>query len=189
MNTPAHLIIGAAAFSKKHPRSTYWAALAGAFAPDFSLYAMVAVSIWVMDIPARTVFGEYYYSDAWQAVFAVDNSFILWGLLFAVAYWRKLPVLFAFSGAGLLHLAFDFPLHTHDARMHFWPLSDWVFISPYSYWDSGAHAGIIGPIALSAAVGGAIIVWRRFETLKIRAITLVLLAGEVASSGIWRLVF
>ena len=108
MNTPAHLIFGTAVFGKRAPAGTYWAALAGAFAPDFSLYAMVAVSIWGMGIPAETVFREYYYSDAWQAVFSVDNSFILWGVLFALALRHKLPLLTAFSGAALLHLALDF---------------------------------------------------------------------------------
>lgn len=189
MNTPAHLLFGTAVFAKKHPRRTYWAALAGSFAPDFSLYAMVAVSIWIMDIPARTVFGEFYYSDAWQAVFAVDNSFVLWGALLALALWCKMPGLIAFSGAGLLHLAFDFPLHTHDARMHFWPLSDWVFISPFSYWDSSAHAGTIGPLALAGAIVCVAVIWRRFESWKLRGITLALVAAELASSGIWRFVF
>ena len=189
MNTPAHLIVGTALFGKAHPRGTYWAALAGAFAPDFSLYAMVAVSIWVLGVPAQIVFDEYYYSDAWQTVFAIDNSFILWGLLFALAMWRKLPLLIAFSGAGLLHLALDFPLHTHDARMHFWPVTDWVFVSPYSYWDSRAHANIIGPMALSLASVCAYLLWQRFQEWKVRIITLVLLVAEVFSSGIWRFVF
>lgn len=189
MNTPAHLIFGTAIFGKRVPVGTYWAALAGAFAPDFSLYAMVAVSIWGMGIPAETVFREYYYSDAWQAVFAVDNSFILWGALFTFALWRKLPILIAFSGAALLHLALDFPLHTHDARMHFWPLSDWVFVSPISYWDNSAHAGIVGPLALFGSAILAFVLWQRFEDVKVRVVTLFLLLAELFSSGIWRFVF
>lgn len=189
MNTPAHLIFGTAVFGKTQPRGTYWAALAGAFAPDFSLYIMAAVSIWIMEVPARTVFGEYYYSDAWQSVFAVDNSFILWGIVFAFAIWRKMPILFAFAGAGLLHLALDFPLHTHDARMHFWPLTDWVFISPFSYWDNSAHAGMIGPMALFGAAVLAVVLWQRFQDLKVRGITVLLLLAELSSSGIWRFVF
>ena len=189
MNTPAHIIFGTAFFGKPNPRGTYWAALAGAFAPDFSLYAMVAVSIWVMGIPAQTVFGQYYYSDAWQSVFAVDNSFILWGAFFAISTWRKWPFLFAFSGAALLHLSLDFPLHTHDARMHFWPITDWVFISPFSYWDNSAHADVVGPLALFGSAILAYVVWQRFDHLKIRLLTLALLAAEFLSSGIWRFVF
>ena len=79
MNTPAHLIVGVAAFGAPQKRWTLSAALLGSLAPDLSLYVMVAVSIWWLDVPPNVVFGQYYYSDAWQSVFAVDSSFILLG--------------------------------------------------------------------------------------------------------------
>ncbi|MEM6387213.1 MAG: cobalamin biosynthesis protein CobQ [Pseudomonadota bacterium] len=189
MNTPAHLIVGTAVFGKPHGRGTYLAALAGAMTPDLSLYVMVAVSIWVMGISPRVVFGEYYYSDAWQAVFAVDNSFVLWGVLFAVAVWRGMPRLFAFAGAALLHIALDFPLHTHDARMHFWPLTNWVFESPISYWDTGAYAGVVGPLELVLSVLCAVYLWRRFHDIWVRSATAILMVMEVLSTGIWRFFF
>jgi hypothetical protein len=189
MNTPAHLIFGTAFFAKPGQRGTFTAALIGAFAPDFSLYAMVFVSIFILGIVPRDVFENYYYSDQWQAIFAVDNSFVLWGLLLGFALWRGWPRVLAFAGAGLLHLALDFPLHTHDARMHFWPLSDWVFHSPFSYWDSQAHANIIGPIELGFSIGLAAVVWRRFPGWQVRATIGVLIAFEVATSQIWSLVF
>ena len=119
MNTPTHLIFGATAFARPDRKGTLPAALAASLAPDVSLFVMVAVSLWLLDVPARTVFDEYYYSDAWQSIFAVDNSFILWGALLAFALWQRIQLLTAFAGAGFLQLAFDFPLHTHDARMHF----------------------------------------------------------------------
>ena len=189
MNTPAHLIFGAAAFSRKDRKGSLPAALLGAFAPDFSLYAMVAVSIYGMGVPARTVFREYYYSDAWQQVFAIDNSFVLWGVLLALALWRRWHLVAIFAGAALLHLALDFPLHTHDARMHFWPVSTWVFHSPFSYWDSGAHANIIGPVelALSVVLSGVLVV--RYRAWGLRALIAALLMAEVFSSGIWQFVF
>lgn len=189
MNTPAHLIVGTALFSRTDQKGTYMAALAGAFAPDLSLYLMVAVSIWVMGVSADTVFREYYYSDAWQSVFAVDNSFILWGILLGLALWRDWPRIMAFAGAGLVHLALDFPLHTHDARQHFWPVSDWVFVSPVSYWDRSAHAGVVGPMELVVSVGLAVLLFQKFRHLGIRIATAVFLAMEMLSSGVWRLIF
>ena len=109
MNTPAHLIFGLAAFGRPNrPRVTV-AALIGAFMPDMSLYAMVGTSIYILGISPRRVFREMYYSDAWQQVFAIDNSFVVWGALLAMALWRKSAVAVAFTGAALLHLAFDFP--------------------------------------------------------------------------------
>ena len=189
MNTPAHLIVGTALFSSEQKPGTYLAALFGAMAPDISLYVMVAVSIWVMGVPAETVFREYYYSDAWQSVFAVDNSFILWGLLLGLAFWRAWPRIIAFASAGLAHLALDFPLHTHDARQHFWPVSDWVFHSPFSYWDSRAHAGVIGPMEYGLAIACAVLLFRKFKHLGIRIATLVFFAMQTLSSGVWRFVF
>ena len=170
MNTPAHLIFGAAAFSRKERKGSLPAALIGSFAPDFSLYAMVAVSIYGMGIPAQTVFREYYYSDAWQQVFAIDNSFVLWGGLLGLALWRRWYLIAIFASAALLHLALDFPLHTHDARMHFWPISDWVFHSPFSYWDNRAYAGVFGPIEAGVSVALTLVLIRRYESLGLRAL-------------------
>lgn len=187
MNTPAHLLVGTAFFSRKDRKGTYLAALSGAMVPDLSLYVMVAVSIWGLGIPAQTVFREYYYSDAWQQVFGVDNSFILWGVLFVLALWQAWPRILAFAGAGLLHLLLDFPLHTHDARMHFWPVSNWVFESPISYWDKAAHAGIVTPMEFLLSIVCAVVLFRSFSDIRIRFATIVFLAMEVASTGLWRM--
>jgi hypothetical protein len=189
VNTPAHLLIGTAAFGRPARRGTTLAAFLGSLAPDLSLYLMAAVSIWILGVPAETVFREYYYSDTWQAVFAVDNSFILWGagLILALRVGRAPAI--AFTAAGLLHLALDFPLHTHDARMHFWPLTDWVFESPVSYWDRRAHAGIVGPIAWVLAAGAATAIVLREKRRAVQATALLLLAFETVSDGVWRFVF
>lgn len=189
MNTPAHLIFGAGAFARPDRKGSLAAALAGSLAPDVSLYVMVSVTIWGLGIPAQTVFREYYYSDAWQSVFAVDNSFVLWGLLLAVAAWRRWTLIVVFSGAALLHLAFDFPLHTHDARQHFWPLTDWVFISPFSYWDNAAHAGVIGLGTLGMTLFLTVLLIQRFQALGIRVLFVALAAAEAMSSGFWRVFF
>lgn len=189
MNTPAHLIFGAAAFSEADRKGSLAAALLGAIAPDLSLYLMVCVSLFVLGVPADTVFREYYYSDAWQMVFAVDNSFVLWGVLLGVALWRRWPLVTIFAGAAILHLALDFPLHTHDARQHFWPLTDWVFNSPVSYWDHRAHAGIVGPLEAGGSVVLAGVVMRRYSSWPVRLMILGFLLAELASSGVWRFVF
>ena len=189
MNTPAHLLVGTALFAQPGRKGTYIAALAGAMLPDLSLYVMVVVSIWGMGVPADTVFREYYYSDAWQAVFAVDNSFILWGAGFALALRLRSAPAIAFAASGLVHLALDFPLHTHDARMHFWPVSDWVFVSPVSYWDHRAHAGIVGPIEVAFSLGAAFWLWQRFRHPGVRLASLALMLMEAVSSGVWRFVF
>jgi hypothetical protein len=189
VNTPAHLLIGAAAFGKENQKGTTIAALLGALTPDLSLYVMVSVSIWVLNIPPEIVFDQYYFSDGWQQVFAIDNSFVLWGLVCAVAIWRRSAIFIAFTAAALLHLLLDFPFHTEDARMHFWPVTNWVFESPVSYWDRRAYASIVGPFEVTLSCGAAFLIWRRNEPRLIMVTAAFLLAAELLSSGIWRFIF
>ncbi len=188
LNTPAHLIFGAAAFGRVGRPAVTGAALAGGLLPDLSLYVMVAWARYVNDVSAREIFREYYYSDAWMSVFAVDNSIPLWGLVFALALWLRWPVLIALTGAVLLHLGLDLVLHGQDARPMFWPLTDWKFHSPFSYWDRGSHAAIIGPLETGLSVVlTALMLWR-FTSLRFRAGLVMLLLAQLGSSGIWRFV-
>ena len=189
MNTPAHLIFGVAAFGRPEIPRTTLAALLGAFAPDLSLYVMASVSIWYLGISPQHVFDVLYYSDEWQQVFAVDNSFILWGAALAAAAWARSKIWIAFTGAALLHLAFDFPLHTHDARMHFWPLTTWKFESPVSYWDNRAFAGTVGIVVLGLVAALGVLIFRRYRSWWVRGYTSLMVGFEAMSSGFWRLFF
>lgn len=148
MNTPAHLLLGAALFGSKEPGryKLTLGALLGGLLPDLSLYIMSAFAIVILQTPAEVVFGELYFSDSWQFVFRIDNSFVLWAALLGVAIKLGNGFFIALTAAAVLHLGCDFTLHNDDARVHFWPISDWRFISPLSYWDSTHHAGIVAPI-------------------------------------------
>jgi len=182
VNTPAHLIFGTAAFGKPGNARVTIAAVLGSLAPDISLYVMVSWSIFVAGINPNVVFGEYYYSSTWQQVFAVDNSFVLWGLGLGLAMGARRPAFIAFASAGLLHLAFNFPVHNHDARMHFWPLSDWVFVSPISYWERLFHAGIVSPIELMLALGFVGVLFYRFRRISSRALIIIAAALEILAT-------
>ncbi|WP_367278205.1 hypothetical protein [uncultured Roseobacter sp.] len=123
MNTPAHLLIGAAVMGRKGNLTVVGAAMIGALLPDLSLYLLAGSALYVFGIPPQIVFDELYFSEAWQTIFAIDNSFVVWGGLFALGLWRGVPWAVALTGAALLHLCLDFPLHHDDGRAHFWPLS------------------------------------------------------------------
>lgn len=186
MNTPAHLIFGALAFGKPEVKYTTMAAVLGSLAPDLSLYLLVGVSIWVMAIPPEQVFDQLYFSDGWQAVFAVDNSFLLWGSVLGLAAWRGRAILGAFASGGLLHLAFDFVLHNEDARRQFWPVSDWVFRSPFSYYDSRRHGDIIGPLEVTLCLIFTVCLWRRHPGRIARTLILGLMGLELVPGLIFR---
>ncbi|WP_370402203.1 cobalamin biosynthesis protein CobQ [Sulfitobacter sp. JB4-11] len=196
MNTPAHLLIGAAAVlhvrrgaDDAAPQHLVWAALIGALLPDLSLYLLSGAALVIYDIPAEVVFNELYFSQAWQQIFAIDNSFIIWGVLFAAAIWFRRGWAVALTGAALLHLALDFPLHHDDGRPHFWPLSGWVFESPVSYWDRHQGANLIAPVEAFACVMAAILLWRRRPGVVLSVLVAVLLIVEINVARTWLFVF
>ena len=189
MNTPAHLIFGMAAFAKADAPKVTLAALAGAMLPDLSLYLMAGVSLFVLGISPQVVFDQLYFSEAWQLVFKIDNSFVLWGLGLAVALWLRRAWAIALTGAALLHIGLDFPLHHDDGRAHFWPLSNWIFESPVSYWDRGHHAGIIAPIEMVLYGICVVILWRRLREIWERVIIAALGVMQLAPGIIWMFVF
>lgn len=160
MNTPAHLLIGAAVVGRSGGRGVLAAAFIGATLPDVSLYVMAGTALFVLQMSPQHVFNELYFSDAWQTVFAIDNSFVVWGALLGAALWFRSGWAIALSSAALLHLALDLPLHHDDGRPHFWPLSGWVFESPLSYWDIRHGAKWVAPFEAALAVSAAVVLWR-----------------------------
>ncbi len=61
MNTPAHLLIGAAAFARPAQGRILWAALLGSLLPDLSLYLMAGTSLYVLGIPPSVVFNQLFF--------------------------------------------------------------------------------------------------------------------------------
>ncbi len=174
MNTPAHLIFGLTAFGKVGRPAVTAAAFVGAMLPDLSLYLLVGWHLQVLGTSPQIVFGQLYFSDGWQSIFRIDNSFILWGILFALSAMVRAPILVALCGAALLHLGFDFLLHNDDGRAHFWPLSNWVFQSPVSYWDPDHYGNIAGAIEVVLSLLCCGILWVRFNGLWMRALIVLL---------------
>lgn len=176
MNTPAHILIGWSLFARRGDWRVILAAIFGGLAPDLSLYLLAGVSIFILDISPNVVFGEMYFSRTWQAIFAVDNSFLVWAGLLAWAYWRQSKAGMALCAAALMHLLLDLPLHHDDGRAHFWPLTGWIYESPLSYWDRQHHADVVAPIAAAlAAIAGYGILREGF--LRWRSLAVVTLVG------------
>ncbi|MGR3540459.1 MAG: cobalamin biosynthesis protein CobQ [Hasllibacter sp.] len=189
MNTPAHLVVGLAAFGRPGRPAVTGAALAGSLIPDLSLYLLAGWHLIVLGTPARTVFGRLYHSDGWQAVFAVDNSLPLWALALALGLaWRR-AWLVAGAGAAVLHLAADLALHHDDARRHFWPLTDWVFRSPVSYWDRTYHADLVAPVETALVLALCVWLWTRLRAAGWRALIAALALAQLAPALLWAAMF
>ncbi len=155
------MLIGAAVFARPAAPATLVAALFGGLAPDLPMFVLVLWSTRVLGLPEYEVFGQLYFSESWQAIFAVDHGFFVWGTLLGIALWRGRTLLRAFAGSGLFHAMADFVTHRDDARRQFWPLSDWVFQSPVSYWDRRFYGDVFAVFEVGLVVVlAALLCWR-----------------------------
>ena len=189
MNTPAHIILSVAVFARPQETGRTLAAVAGAVAPDLSLYLMAGTSLFLLGMAPEYVFGTLYYSDAWQRVFSIDNSIILWGIGFFLSWWFGRRILIAFTASGLMHLMLDLPLHHDDGRPHFWPVSNWIFESPISYWDAAHHAGIVGSVETVLSLLLCVMLLYRFKGFVSRVLISVLAAFQLVPYLIWVVFF
>ena len=146
------------------------ALLAGALAPDASLFLMWGGAK-LAGVPEARIWSELYHSDTWQGVGAVTNSVPLFALVGLVGLalarrgdgraGRAGRAAVAFAAAALLHAATDLPLHHDDGHPHFWPFSDWTYVSPVSYWDPAHHGWAWSAIEALGGVALVLWLWRR----------------------------
>lgn len=135
-----------------------------------------------------------YFSPFWQQQAALTNSipvYVLMALLgfLGLRYYHHLEIaaraLLLLSLAALAHCVADLPLHVDDGHPHFWPFSDWVFVSPVSYWDSNHYAQYWHPIEMIMALICAAVLWRRFAAWSVRFAIVVLALSYPAMMLFW----
>lgn len=176
MVTPTHMILAAGLFTRRHHRGTLWAALAGGLIPDIPLFLMTLYATRIAGVPAQEVFGRLYFSDSWQRVFSIDHGIFLWGMVCLVAWWSRASLWMAFAGAGLVHALVDFVTHSSDARPQFWPLTDWIFTSPVSYWERDRYAAVVSGVEISVMLALTIWMMFRLERWRERSVVVVVAA-------------
>ena len=77
----------------------------------------------------------------------------------------------------LLHALFDFGFHNDDAHRHFFPLLDFRFKSPLSYWDPGhfGHFVAVGEIICVLAAGFFLLT--RYTDWKVKSTIVAIVSG------------
>ena len=175
MNTPTHMMVAVAVFARPGQPRVNAAAFIGGLFPDLGIYALWAYSK-IAGISEHTVWREIYWQPPWQTLVAFGHSMPIFGGLLAVLALAgafkngsRLWPLAVFCMAILLHIACDFPVHVDDAHPHFWPLSDWTFHSPLSYWDHRHYGDWVSKAEIAFALVLAAIVWKRFSSPWVRA--------------------
>jgi len=176
MMTQTHLLLAASLFTKPGRTKRNIAVITGALIPDASIFALFAYAT-LTGLPGDTLWNQTYWTEPWQSLSAISNSIPLY-LVFLVAAlltatpkdgrprWQSLPALFCL--AALAHLATDFPVHHDDAHIHFWPLSDWRFHSPISYWDREHHGGSFAIFEAAFGIALMSLLYVRFRSLWVR---------------------
>jgi hypothetical protein len=94
-------------------------------------------------MPEKQIWSEAYFSDPVQFWVCLGHSFPLAiaGLLLSIYFQWRLGIAFFASMIG--HSLLDFPVHHEDAHRHFFPFSNYKFMSPLSYWDVNHHARFV----------------------------------------------
>ncbi len=143
MTTPAHVVAGLLAFSRKTTPSYTIAAVAGSLAPDAPMFLFYGLHKLVLGTPENVLWGVAYFEPRWQGFFDLFNSVPLIALAALGAAVAGRAAMLAALGAMALHVAMDLPVHHDDAHRHFFPFSDWRFASPVSYWDPRYHGRLV----------------------------------------------
>ncbi len=175
MNAPTHLLISATILTQPGQRRRNAAAIVGALLPDAFLYV---VWLWskVNGIAEARLWREIYWTDTVQLLSAISNSAPLYAVILMVGAALRRGWVMILALSALLHIGFDLPFHHSDAHRHFWPLADWRFNSPLSYWEPGHHALWVGLFEIGLGLMMMVVLWRRFDSRWVRAL---LIAGAL----------
>jgi len=157
VNTPAHAVLNLVLLGATKESNRALPVLVGAVLPDLPIVVLYAYER-LRGMPEAWIWGTAYYDPHWQAVIDALHSFPLILAVLGVAgffRWRRVGLVCA---SMLLHAAADFFLHHDDAHRHLFPLLDWRFASPISYWDPRYFGNVIGLAeAIGVVAAGALI--------------------------------
>ena len=147
--------------------------------PDLPIVAFYAWESLVAGSPEHVIWSQHYFLPQWQNFFDLFNSIplILLALLVTVAMRRQwIPVILV---GMLLHVLLDLPFHNDDAHRHFFPLSDWKFMSPISYWDPRYHGDIMAVVQVLLVAIGLVWLWIRHSGRIEKLMILLMAVGYV----------
>ena len=195
MMTQTHSLVAVALLAGPERSSRQnLAVLIGSLIPDTAIFGLFFWSKF-NGIPESDVWQRIYFSEPMLTLTAIGNSLplyasVLFFTMFIAVFRGKpsthenqqfvLPALALFSLAAITHLIGDFPVHASDAHAHFWPVSDWRFESPISYWDRSHHGRLFSLFEAAVGVILGAIVFQRFKQTLIRVLVGVAILSYIA---------
>ncbi|MEM7592010.1 MAG: hypothetical protein AAF383_10930, partial [Cyanobacteria bacterium P01_A01_bin.83] len=174
MNTPGHYILNLALLGKTiTPKNNLEIAL-GAILPDVPIFIFYFVAKFIYKMPEGKIWSEAYYEPFWQNLVALFHSIPLALIGAAICYglnWKPGMILLI---SMVCHSLLDLPVHNDDAHRHFFPLSNYRFISPFSYWDRNHYGSIVAFIEMALVIAVNPIVWILLNSPWTRGIVIVI---------------
>jgi hypothetical protein len=143
MNTPSHAIINLAILGKAQHPELNLLIVTGGILPDIPIFLFYFWAKYIARLPESTIWSKTYFEPAVQNIVALFHSIPLAAIGWLIAYyfgWQSVQILCL---SAILHSLGDLPVHNDDAHRHFFPFSNYRFISPISYWDRNHYGTIV----------------------------------------------
>ena len=148
MKTPSHAIINLAILGRTQHSELNLLIVTGGILPDIPIFLFYFWAKYIARLPEATIWSKAYYEPFVQNIVALFHSIPLAGIGWLVAYylgWPSVQILFI---SIILHSLGDLPVHNDDAHRHFFPFSNYRFISPISYWDRKHYGSIVSLVEM-----------------------------------------
>lgn len=140
------MILNLALISPKLSRQGDLAIAIGAALPDAPIFILYFWAKFVLSQPESQIWSKTYNQPFWQNLVAIFHSIPLAVIGVAIAHYLKLPWVEILCLSLVLHSLLDLPVHNQDAHRHFFPFSNYRFISPFSYWDRRHHGTLVSVV-------------------------------------------
>ncbi|MEM6253705.1 MAG: hypothetical protein AAF821_12365 [Cyanobacteria bacterium P01_D01_bin.156] len=189
MITNSHVILNLALLGRRSKTHLNSAIFWGALVPDLAMFGFYGWAKLIARMDEATIWNEAFFEPFWQDIFAVGNSIPLAVLAIGIALWlqRRYPrwqtlatTIIFLALSVILHCLADLPLHADDGHRHFWPLSNFRYQSPVSYWDPAHHGRLFALVEGGLVLLASVWVWRLLRSRWAR----VLLIGSNVLMGI-----
>lgn len=149
MNTPGHYILNMAVLGKTIAPQNNLAIATGAILPDIPIFIFYFVARYIYKLPASKIWSEAYYEPFWQNTVALFHSIpvaIIGAIICYYLDWKPGIILCI---SMVFHNLLDLPVHNHDAHRHFFPFTNYRFVSPFSYWDINHYSKYVAFIEMA----------------------------------------
>ena len=161
MDTGTHIVANLLVQSRRSKPRLFVAVALGAMIPDLPIIIFYAWESLFAGYSEHVIWTQRYFLSGWQNFIDVFNSIPLITVVLIVAAAMRMKWLPVILTGMLLHILLDIPFHNDDAHRHFYPLSDWKFVSPISYWDPRYHGDIMAVVQIAVMTVGLVWLWIR----------------------------